>query len=225
MENIFFRTIKLFIGLFLVSLGGVLMINANVGMVSWDVLHSGVSKVSGVSIGQAIILVNIIMTIIGVILKEKIGIGTLCNIIFIGVFVDFIKNINIVPMNNNFIIGFFMMNLGMIIMALGTVMYISCELGCGAKDSVTMGLTKLLNRPVKAIRSTLELIAIVVGIILGGSFGILTIYGAFIFGYFMQITFKILGCNIGELKHLSIKDMLNMRRYKNELEVDYKEVV
>ena len=157
--TIFFRTMKLFIGLFLVSLGGV--------------------------------------------------------------FVDFIKSLNIVTMNDNFIIGFFMMNLGMIIMAIGTVMYISCELGCGAKDSVTMGLTKLLNRPVKVTRSILELIAIVVGIILGGSFGILTIYGAFVLGYFMQTTFKILGCNIGELKHISIKDMLHMRMHKKEQDVDY----
>lgn len=225
MRDLTFRTIKLFFGLFLVSLGGVFMINANVGMISWDVLHSGVGNVTGLTIGQAIILVNIVMTLIGVLFKEKIGIGTICNVIFIGVFVDWIKNMNIIPMNDKFFTGFLMMNLGMIIMAIGTVVYIACELGCGAKDSVTMGLTRVLNKPVKLTRSCLELAAIVIGMVLGGSFGILTIYGALVFGYIMQATFKVLKCNIQELNHLSIIDMLRRNNSKDEIEMKYETAV
>lgn len=225
MNKLILKTVKLFMGLFLVSLGGVFMLNANIGMVPWDVLHSGVSKSLGITIGQAIIIINIAMTMIGVMLKEKIGIGTICNIIFIGVFVDLIKNMNIVPMNEKFITGFIMLNIGIIIMAIGTVIYISCELGCGAKDSVTMGLTRLLKKPVKLVRSSLELVAIVIGMSLGGVFSMITIYAAIVFGYFMQAAFKILKCNAQELNHLSIMDIFKKEEVIEQSDINYETAV
>lgn len=208
MKKLWLRILKLFIGLFIASLGVVFMLNANIGLPPWDVLHSGVGKLLGNTIGQAIIIVSIILTIVSVYLGEKIGIGTICNVIFIGLFVDIIKKSGIVPISDNFISGFIMMNTGMMVLAIGSVLYISSELCCGAKDAVTMGLTRKFNRPVKYVRAILELVVIIIGISIGGDFSFMTIYAAMFFGYFMQGTFKLFNCNPQELKHQSILDMI-----------------
>ena len=198
------KILKLFCGLFVVSLGVVFMLNANIGLPPWDVLHSGVSNLLNITIGQAIILISIILTLIGVMLGETIGIGTICNMLLVGTFVDIIKSFNLVPFGSNFISGFIILNIGMVLLAVGTVIYMSCVLGCGAKDAVTMGLTRKLNKPIKTTRAGLEILATIIGILIGGSFNIGTIYAAVVFGYFMQYAFKVFNCAPNKLNHISL---------------------
>lgn len=104
-----------------------------------------------------------------------------------------------------------MTNVGMILLAIGTVIYMSCELGCGSKDSVTMGLTKKLSKPIKLTRASLEIIAIIIWIFIGGEFSIVTIYSAAIFGYFIQLTFKIFKKNPQKLNHVPILEILKRK--------------
>lgn len=203
-----FKIFRLFIGLFIVSFGIVMTINANIGLPPWDVLHIGITKIIDITMGQAIILVSVLLTIISVLLGEKVGIGTIGNMFFVGIFIDMINSMNIIPKLDNFLLGFVMLNIGMIIFAIGTAIYISCELGCGSKDGVTMAISRITNHPVKYIRSALEIGAIIIGIIMGGNFNLGTIYSALVFGCFMQISFKILKFDAVKLSHISIKDMI-----------------
>lgn len=201
------RILKLLIGLFIAAIGITTMLRANIGLPPWDVLHMGITKVIPVSMGQAIIIVSIILTLIGVLLGEKIGVGTICNMFLVGTFIDLIINSQIIPQGKNFIIGFLMLNLGLMILAIGTVIYMSCELGCGSKDGVTMGINKRINQPVKYVRAGLEMLAIIIGMFMGAEFSLVTIYSALVFGFLMQFSFKILKCNASSLKHRSIKEL------------------
>lgn len=206
-----YKLTKLLVGLFIVSFGISIMINANIGLSPWDVLHKGISDVINISMGQAIIIVSIVLTTIATIFGEKIGIGTICNTIFVGIFIDIISKSKIIPTGANFIIGFIMINVGMLIFAMGTCIYISCELGCGSKDAITILINKATKYTIKKVRCILEIIAIVIGVIMGSEFNIVTIYSAVVFGYYMQKSFDILKINPRVLDHKSINDLIKFR--------------
>jgi len=88
---------RLFLGLFLYAVGIVLTINANLGLSPWDIFHQGISKHIGITIGQASITIGVLVLILDWILGEKIGLGTVSNMIFVGVFMDILMLNHLLP--------------------------------------------------------------------------------------------------------------------------------
>ena len=87
MINILKKSIRLIIGFILCASSTVFMLNSNLGLSPWDVFHQGISNVTGLTIGQANILSSVVVIIIGIVLSQRIGIGTLFkNIIMVGKF-------------------------------------------------------------------------------------------------------------------------------------------
>ena len=195
---------KLMMGFFLAALGIVFMINANLGLSPWDVLHQGITNIIPITIGQANIIVGIIVVICSMLLGVKIGIGTILNTIFVGVFIDLIAISKIVPIVHNLFIGIFMLIVGMFFLALGTCIYLGCQLGCGPRDGLMTALTRITKKSVKVIRTTIEIFALICGWLLGGYVGIGTIITALVLGYFIQMWCKILNIDIPSLNHRSI---------------------
>ena len=134
----------------------------------------------------------------------KIGIGTILNTIFIGIFIDLITMMNIISLVDNLFIGIVMLVIGMVFMGLGTCIYLSCELGCGPRDGLMTALTRITKKPVKVIRTTIEVCALICGWLLGGYVGIGTIITAIGLGYIIQMWCKILKLDIAVLNHRSI---------------------
>lgn len=208
-DTYLFVVFKLMLGFFLAALGIVFMINANLGLSPWDVLHQGITNVIPITIGQANIVVGIIVVISSMFLGVKIGIGTILNTILVGVFIDLITITKVIPMVHNLFIGILMLVLGMIFLGLGTCIYLSCELGCGPRDGLMTALTRITKKPVKLVRTTIEICALVCGWLLGGYVGIGTIITAIVLGYIIQLWCKILKLDIAILNHRSILDNLN----------------
>lgn len=204
-----FVIFKLMLGFFLAALGIVFMINANLGLSPWDVLHQGITNVIPMTMGQANIVVGVLVVISSMFLGVKIGIGTILNTIFVGVFIDLITFIKVVPLVHNLFIGILMLIIGMIFLGLGTCIYLSCELGCGPRDGLMTALTRITKKPVKLVRTTIEICALVCGWLLGGYVGIGTIITAIVLGYIIQLWCKILKLDIAILNHRSILDDLN----------------
>ena len=100
-QSYFFRLLRLFLGLFLYALGTVITIQANVGLAPWEAFHMGLSQKTGISFGKIVILVGLLIVMVSVILKEKIGFGTVLNMIFIGTFCDLIIDWNFIPRIDN----------------------------------------------------------------------------------------------------------------------------
>ena len=199
-----FVLFKLMGGFFLAALGIVFMIKANLGLSPWDVLHQGITKVMPMTMGQANIVVGIIVVILSVFLGVKIGIGTILNTIFIGIFIDLITMMNIISLVDNLFLRIVMLVNGMVFMGLGTCIYLSCELGCGPRDGLMTALTRITKKPVKVIRTTIEVCALICGWLLGGYVGIGTIITAIGLGYIIQMWCKILKLDIAVLNHRSI---------------------
>lgn len=206
--------IRLIIGLFVCSIGIVLTIQANLGLSPWDAFHHGLSKNLGVTMGQASILIGIIIIIIDILLGENLGVGTILNMFLIGMFMDFFMLNNIIPTSPNMITGFIMMFTGMFIMGIGCVIYIGAGYGSGPRDGLMVALHKKTKKPIKNVRTCIELFALIFGYILGGSIGIGTVITTLVFGLFIEKSFKVCKFDTNDVKHRYIIDDIKYIRYK-----------
>lgn len=96
------RLIKLVFGLFLFALGSFLTIQANIGLASWEAFSIGIADLTNQTYGNILIISGLVILVVDVALKEKIGFGTILNTILIGTFVDMIQAANIIPQMTNF---------------------------------------------------------------------------------------------------------------------------
>ncbi|MEW9094934.1 MAG: hypothetical protein AB2417_07590 [Clostridiaceae bacterium] len=210
MKKVIVILVKLFTGFFLCATGIVMTINANLGLSPWDVLHQGISKIANITMGKGSITVGIIIVILDSILGEKIGWGTILNMIVIGFFMDFLMLNNIIPVFNNLLLNVIMMFLGMIVIGIGTYFYISVGLGSGPRDGLMVALTKKTHKSVRLIRSSIELGALIAGYILGGHVGLGTFIMAISLGHFIQFAFKLFKFDVSTIQHRFIDDDIKL---------------
>lgn len=195
------RVIRLFVGIFLYSTGIALTINANIGLAPWDVLHQGLSKTIGITIGQASIGMGIIIVIINSIMKENVGWGTLSNMLFVGVFLDLLLLNHLIPVFENIVARVAMMFGGMFVLGVASFLYIGVGLGAGPRDGLMVGLTKRTGKSVRLIRSSIETCVVGMGYLLGGSVGAGTLIMALSIGYFVQLAFQLFKFDVNNVEH------------------------
>lgn len=206
MNKILNIILKMTIGFFLCACGTVMALNSNLGLSPWDVLHQGLTNVSILTIGQASIIVGVIIVIITNILGLKVGLGTIANMLVIGCFIDLVMYINFIPVCNNLFTGILMMVAGMFVSAIGSYLYIGCEMGCGPRDGLMIALMKITGKPISIIRFSLEMGALVIGWMLGGFVGIGTLVTALGIGYCVQIVYRVFKFDVKSLRHRNLKD-------------------
>ena len=211
MKGLFLPLVRLFIGLFLYAVGIVFTINANLGLAPWDVFHQGISRLSGITMGQASILVGLVIVIVDWAFGEKVGIGTICNMLFIGIFIDILMLNNLIPVFSNLIAKVIMMLLGMFIIGIASYFYIGAGLGSGPRDGMMVALTKKTGKSVRFVRNSIEFTAVVIGYFLGGTVGIGTLVMVVAGGYFVQFAFKIFKFDVKAVDHQFIDDYLLRR--------------
>ncbi|MFA6681919.1 MAG: hypothetical protein WCS35_07790 [Sphaerochaeta sp.] len=200
------RFIRLFLGLFLYAVGIVLTMKANIGYASWEVFHAGLSTVFGIQIGTVSILVGLVLCVISLLAGEKLGLGTLCNMVFIGLFMNLLLGLDLFPTLSNFYLGVLQMVVGLFVISVATVYYISSGFGAGPRDSLMVVLTRKTRLSVGTCRSGLEILVVVIGALLGGSFGIGTILAAVLIGFCVQITFKLFRFDPTKVVHENFMD-------------------
>ena len=198
--------IRITLGFFLCACGTVMALNSNLGLSPWDVFHQGLTKVTPLTMGQASIVVGIFIVALTSILGLKVGLGTIANMIVIGCFIDLIIYIKIIPVCNNLFTGIVMMIGSLFASALGSYLYIGCEMGCGPRDGLMIALVKLTGKPVSIIRFFIEMGALIIGWFLGGFVGVGTLVTALGIGYCVQMIFKIFNFDVSVLRHKNIKE-------------------
>ena len=206
------RIIRLFWGLFLYSVGIVLTIHANIGLSPWDVFHQGVAKQLGITMGITNILVSAIIITVSALFRERIGFGTVCNMISIGIFIDILMLGGFIPVMSSFLPGVVMLIAGLFTIALATYFYVGAGYGAGPRDSLMIMLTKRTGRPVGLCRSVVEGSVLAIGWLLGGKAGIGTVISAFGMGFAIQAVFTPLRFNVREVKHESLPETI--RRWR-----------
>ncbi len=204
MEKIALRFLKLLLGLFLYALGIALTIQANIGYGPWEVFHVGLSAVTGLSIGGASIIVGLVIVFITLLMGEKIGLGTLLNMVLIGLFLDLLLASGLIPRIENVFVGIIALIIGLYTISLGSFFYIGSGFGAGPRDSLMVALTRRLRWPIGLIRSLIELTATILGWTLGGMVGIGTLISGFAIGFCVQSTFRLLKFDPTRIRHSSL---------------------
>lgn len=229
MKKIFFCILRLFTGLFLYAVGIVMIINANLGLAPWEVFHQGLTNIVNITMGQANIAIGLLLIIINSILKEKLGWGTVFNMIFIGIFMDILMLNNLIPVFEVFLPRLMMMLLGMFVIGIASYLYIGSGLGTGPRDGLMVALTKKTNKSVRFVRNSIETGVLIIGYLLGGFIGIGTLITALTVGHFVQFSFKIFNFDVQQVKHRFIDEDIKLLKSKlinkeeNYSEKNYKE--
>ncbi len=207
------RVFRLFLGLFLYALGIVLTMKAHIGFAPWEVFHAGIGMAIGMSIGNVSILAGLAIGLIALIMGERLGAGTICNMVFIGIFIDMLLSIGLIPEMRSFVSGLPLLVSGLFTIAVASYFYISSGYGAGPRDSLMVALTKRTHLPIGLCRGGLESLAVLIGWLLGGMVGVGTVVSALIIGFCVQITFKLLRFDPTKILH---EDIVNTwRRIRN----------
>ena len=177
------------------------MLRANIGYGPWDVLSDGISKTTGITIGTASILVGVAIMVFVFLFKEKIGLGSLLNMVLVGVFMDLILGLGVIPAQLHFIPGIAMLVAGMSTLAFASWLYISSGFGAGPRDSLMVIAVRKTGLPVGVCRSSIEFLAVVTGWLLGGMVGMGTIIVVFGIGFCVQICFRLLRFDAAAIEH------------------------
>ena len=203
--DLFARITRLIFGLFLYALGIAVTIQAQVGYAPWDVLHVGLAKTMGITIGQASILVGVVLVVVALISKESVGLGTLLNMVLIGVFFDLIMSLDLIPTADQMIYGVGMLLIGLMIISFASYFYIGAGLGAGPRDSLMVVLARKTHLPIGFCRGAIEVLAVAIGWKLGGMVGIGTVIAAFAIGFCIQITFWALKFDPKKVEHKALR--------------------
>jgi uncharacterized protein len=213
MRQFVFRFINLMFGLFLYALGIVLTIRANIGYAPWDAFHAGLSQKAGFSFGTASIIVGIFVGALVMVLGEKIGLGSILNMVLIGILIDIIMFTEIIPLSQNYVTGIAMLLAGLFIIAVGTYFYIKSAFGAGPRDSLMVVLNRKTRIPVGVCRIMVELTVTIAGWALGGMVGIGTVISAVAIGFFVQLVFAVLRFKPAAVQHETLRQTYeNLRR-------------
>jgi len=211
-KSVLLRIARLFAGLFLYAVGIVMTINANLGLGPWDVFHQGLSKTVGITMGQASITMGLIIVGVNYFMGEKLGWGTMCNMLFIGIFMDFLMLNHLIPIFENLVLQILMMLGGMFVIGVASYFYIGAGLGSGPRDGLMVMLTKRTGKSVRFIRNCIEVTVLIAGYFLGGFVGVGTVIIALSIGYFVQLAFKLFKFNVKAVEHRFIEDDIRFVR-------------
>jgi len=173
------RLPRLIAGLVLCGVGISMMIAADLGLAPWDVLHQGLSKRTGIPIGTVSILVGFVILLLWIPLHEKYGVGTLCNVILIGLVIDVV--LPLLPDDAPIGARIALLVVGAFLFGPGSGLYVGVRLGAGPRDGL---MTAIANRghPVWLVRTIIEASVLLLGFVLGGSVGVGTVLFAITIG-------------------------------------------
>ena len=178
------RLVQLYAGLVLYGASLALMVRGELGLAPWDVLHSGFIRHVPITLGQAVILVSVVVLLLWIPLREQPGLGTVSNAVVVGLAADATLAVLAAPDQLGFRIG--LMVAGVVLNGLATAMYIGAQFGRGPRDGLMTGLSRVTGRSLRLVRTGLEVTVVVVGLLLGGALGLGTVLYALLIGPLAQ---------------------------------------
>jgi uncharacterized membrane protein YczE len=188
------RLAAIVVGLLLFALGIVMTLRAHVGLGPWDVLHQGLADHTPLSFGVAGIAVGVVVLAAAVALGDVVlGLGTVLNAVLIGLFIDGLLLLDVVPQPEALPARLGLDVAGVLVVGLGTAVYIGGAMGAGPRDSFMLAVARRLGLRVGTARTLIELGALACGAALGGTVGVGTLVFALGVGPAVELAFHLLG--------------------------------
>jgi uncharacterized membrane protein YczE len=174
------RLLQLYLGLALYGVSMALLVRSSLGVMPWDVLHQGLARQIGWSLGAVTVLVGALVLLAWVPLRQRPGLGTVSNVVVIGVAVDaalaVLPQVEALPVRIALAVG------GIVLNAVATAAYIGVHLGPGPRDGLMTGLVRRTGGSVRVVRTAIEVAVVAVGWLLGGTLGVVTVAYALLIG-------------------------------------------
>ena len=178
------RFIQLQIGLLLYGASLALMVRADLGLNPWSVLHQGLSERTGISLGMVVNLVGLLVLLVWIPLRQKPGVGTICNVLLIGTAAD--VALWALPPIEGLGLRIAFLTAAIVLNGAATAAYIGAGLGPGPRDGLTTGLVRISGWRIGWARTAIEVAVLAVGWMLGGVAGVGTVLYALANGPLVQ---------------------------------------
>ncbi|MEV4541600.1 YczE/YyaS/YitT family protein [Micromonospora echinaurantiaca] len=162
------RLARLLTGLVLFGVSVALMVRADLGLASWDVLHQGLAERTGLPLGQVVNLVAVAVLLLWIPLRQRPGVGTLANAVVVGFAAD--AALVVLPPVPSVAGRIGLLVAGILLNGLATALYLGARLGPGPRDGLMTGLAAR-GLPIGRVRTAIELGVLALGWALGGTVG------------------------------------------------------
>jgi len=179
------RLLQLYVGLSLYGLSTAMFIRSDLGADPWNVFHIGVAKLLEMDIGTVIILTGVLVLLLWIPLRLRPGLGTISNVIVIGLAAD--VALTFIPVIDSLMARSLLLISAVIVNALATGMYIGAGFGAGPRDGLMTGINARTGWSVRSVRTAIEVSVLLLGWVLGGTFGVGTVLYALSIGPLIQI--------------------------------------
>jgi uncharacterized membrane protein YczE len=173
------RLIQLFTGLVLYGISDSMLLLAGLGVDPWDVLHQGLARRTGVPTGTWAIIVGAVVLLLWIPLRQRPGIGTLCNVVVVGAVIDAVLA-TISPPHSLPVQAAVMVS-GVVLNGVATGLYIGAGLGPGPRDGLMTGFAAR-GHSLRLVRTCIEITVLAAGWLLGGTVGVGTVVYAVCIG-------------------------------------------
>jgi uncharacterized membrane protein YczE len=174
------RLVQLYGGLVLYGLSMALLVRSGLGVMPWDVLHQGLARQLGWSLGVVTIVVGALVLLAWIPLRERPGLGTVSNVVVIGLALD--AALAVLPEPTSLPLRIALVPTGILLNAVATAAYIGVRLGPGPRDGLMTGLVRRTGRSVRLVRTSIEVAVVALGWLLGGTLGVATVLYALAIG-------------------------------------------
>lgn len=181
------RLLKLFLGLTAYGVSMVMMLQSDLGLMPWDVLHQGIALQGDWPMGRVTIAVSVVVLLLWIPIRQKPGFGTVSNAIVIGLVFDTVNGqIGDRLLDATIATRMALLIGGILLNAVATAAYLGAHLGPGPRDGLMTGLVRRTGRSVRLVRTLIEGSVMVSGFLLGGTLGVGTIAYVLLIGPLIQ---------------------------------------
>lgn len=180
------RLTQLYAGLTLYGVSMALMVRSGLGLDPWDVFHQGLSRQTGLSIGTVTIAVGALVLLLWIPLRQRPGLGTVSNVVVIGLVVD--ATLALLPDGRGLPVRIGLLVVGIVANGAATGLYLGAALGPGPRDGLMTGyVARRPGRSIRLVRTTIEVTVLALGWLLGGTVGLGTVAYALAIGPLAQL--------------------------------------
>lgn len=184
------RITQLLVGLFLYGFAIAMMVRAGIGVSPWDVLSQGVSLQTGIAFGWVTNIIGLVVLLLWIPIRQRPGIGTLLNVLLIGPSAE--VGLAVLPAQHVLSQQVLLFAGGLALLAVATGLYIGARFGPGPRDGLMTGINRRWGWRIWIVRTSIEVVVLGIGWLLGGNVGIGTVAFALLIGPMVNVTIPLL---------------------------------